>query len=192
MFGARHDFYTGIRRSDYCSASGVRCYRDRAGRGGIALYRVSDRTVALQSPLIHPGKRRHAGVNVIVNLDDAFVVVKAVQPAYILLERPFPGHRHCQKQSVQARIVESLADVTPVARIALGSRSGTDATASATALRCFLPIPPFKTNACLMTPSSLAAKNLRCSVRPVSSSCAGVRLTCNAWRMPCRMRDRSC
>ena len=46
--------------------------------------------IALQPTAIHACEHRDVGINVVVHLDNLLSVVKPVQAADILLERPFP------------------------------------------------------------------------------------------------------
>src|SRR5271157_5758495 len=76
---------------------GLLCGRRMVRWGGFLLNGVSNRAVALQPPLIHPGQHRDVAVHVAVDLHESFVVVETMQPAHILLKRALPGDRHGQE-----------------------------------------------------------------------------------------------
>ena len=54
----------------------------------------------------------HVQVGVVVDANFALSVIETVKPSRILRNRSMRGHRQRQKQCVQPRIIESLADVT--------------------------------------------------------------------------------
>src|ERR1019366_1941213 len=92
----------------------------------------------------------------VVDPDDALSVVQPMKAPDILLQRAFPGNRHCYEQRVQSSIVKALSYV--VARMTRGASSGTAAMASATDRRCLFPMPPLRTNTLSTLPASVVSK----------------------------------
>src|SRR5258708_1106872 len=72
---------------------------------------VSNCTVALQAPLEHSREHWDLKVHIIVDLNDALVVVQSMQAAYVLLQRASPRNGHDQKQRIEPGIVEAFANV---------------------------------------------------------------------------------
>ena len=62
-------------------------------------------------PLEHPREHSHIEVGVVVDSHLALAFAQTVQPARVLGDGAAPRHGKRQKQRVQARIVEALADV---------------------------------------------------------------------------------
>ena len=62
-------------------------------------------------PIEHPRKHRHFEVGVVVDSHLTLAFAQTVQPARVLRDGAAPRHGKRQKQRVQARIVEALADV---------------------------------------------------------------------------------
>jgi len=75
--------------------------------------RIPKRLVPSEALLEHSRQHRDRRVDIIVHFDDVLAVVKTMQPPDVLLQRNMPRNRHRQKQGVEARIVESLANVAP-------------------------------------------------------------------------------
>src|SRR5262249_16177990 len=59
----------------------------------------------------HPSEHGHPDVNIVVHLDDPLIIMKAMQPSDVLLQCSLPRNWHCQKESIEPRMVESLSDV---------------------------------------------------------------------------------
>src|SRR5438309_1232232 len=72
--------------------------RRRGVRGsGLLLDDVSNRAVALQPALVHPGQHQYVVVHIIVDLHESLVVMETMQPPHILLQRALPGDWHRQE-----------------------------------------------------------------------------------------------
>ena len=80
---------------------------------GICGNHVAHRSVSTQSFAEHPLQGGNVGIDVIVDPDFVFAGVFAVQPAGILLERTAPRDRHREKEGIEPRIIEPLADKAP-------------------------------------------------------------------------------
>src|ERR1043166_818399 len=81
------------------------------GWNRLLLDHVTNRGVALQPTLVHPGQHQNVTVHIIVDLHKSLVVVETMQPAYILLQCALPGDRHGQKERVETRVVKPFSDV---------------------------------------------------------------------------------
>jgi hypothetical protein len=73
--------------------------------------RVADSLIPATAPIKHSRQHRYVEIGVVVDAHLAFPVVQTMQPAGVLRDRPPPRDRKRQKQRVQTRVVESLANV---------------------------------------------------------------------------------
>jgi hypothetical protein len=69
----------------------------RAMWNRLPLHHITNRGIALQSALVHPGQHQNVAVHIIVDLHKSLVRMETMQPAHILLQRALPGNRHRQE-----------------------------------------------------------------------------------------------
>lgn len=62
---------------------------------------------------MHLEEDRNIPIRVVVNPDNAFMVVKPVQPSDILLKCPVPRDRHCKKKRIQPGVIKAFSDISP-------------------------------------------------------------------------------
>jgi hypothetical protein len=71
---------------------------------------VSHRPVSTLALIPHPQQRRVTGID---EIDDAHIGLGGVltmQTASVLLQRPFPRHRHRQHQGIEWRMIKTFAN----------------------------------------------------------------------------------
>src|SRR5205823_1027945 len=72
---------------------------------------IADRPVSAEPLLEHAGEQRNCRIHVIVDAHFGLPRAQPVKAPGVLDERALPRHGHGQEEGVQARVVESLADV---------------------------------------------------------------------------------
>ena len=78
---------------------------------GFLGYLVAELGVRLQPPLVHALEHGYARIHVIVDDNVVLALTLAVQASRVLRDDALPGIRRGEKQRVELRQVESLADV---------------------------------------------------------------------------------
>src|SRR5439155_22021562 len=71
---------------------------------------VAERLVSATASVEHPRQHGNVQIRVVINPHFAFAFVEAMQSAHILSDRSPPRNRQREEQSIETRVVESLAD----------------------------------------------------------------------------------